>query len=145
MESQSKFRPDPKLKLMDQVREVLRYKHYAFRTEQTYCNWILRYIRFHGSTIHPRELTYRDVERFLSDLAVNQKVATSTQNQAFNALLFLYREVLDLPFEGKIQAVRSKKRVLSENVCKSIFFAGRGYKNYFVWLERPDKEGWRHG
>jgi len=126
MESQSKFRPDPKLKLMDQVREVLRYKHYAFRTEQTYCNWILRYIHFHGSTVHPRELTYRNVERFLSDLAVNQKVATSTQNQAFNALLFLYREVLDLPFEGKIQAVRSKRQpklptVLGKDEIKKFF------------------------
>ena len=126
MESQLKFRPNPELKLMDQVREVLRYHHYAFRTEQTYCNWILRYIRFHGSTVHPRELTYRDVERFLSDLAVNQKVATSTQNQAFNALLFLYREVLDLPFEGKIQAVRSKKQpklptVLGKGEVKNFF------------------------
>ena len=108
MESQTKFRPDPKLKLMDQVREVLRYNHYAFRTEQTYCQWILRFIRFYGGKTHPRELNHQHVERFLSDLAVKQKVAVSTQNQAFNALLFLYREALKIPLEGRVQAVRSK-------------------------------------
>ncbi len=109
MESQIKFRPDPKSKLMDQVREVLRYHHYAYRTEQTYCQWIVRYVRFFGSSVHPRDLTFRDVERFLSDLAVRGKVSASTQKQALNALVFLYREVLDLPLEGKIQPIRSKK------------------------------------
>ncbi len=109
MESQAKFRPNPDLKLMDQVREVLRYHHYAYRTEQTYCQWILRYIRFHGGNTHPRDLTFRDVERFLSDLAVRGEVAASTQRQALNALVFLYRNVLDLPLEGKIQPVRTKK------------------------------------
>ena len=63
MEGQTKFHPNPKLKLMDQVREVLRYHHYAYRTEQSYCNWILRYIRFYGNTIHPRNLEYIDVEK----------------------------------------------------------------------------------
>jgi len=109
MKSQSKFRPNPKLKLMAQVREVLRYHHYAYRTEQTYCQWILRYIRFYGGNTHPRELTYKNVERFLSDLAVRCEVSASTQSQALNALVFLYRHVLDLPFEGKIQPIRSKK------------------------------------
>jgi integron integrase len=110
MENKSKFCPDPKLKLMDQVREVLRYHHYAYRTEQTYCQWILRYIRFFGTKMHPRDLGVGDIERFLSDLAVNGKVSASTQRQALNALVFLYREVLDLPVDGKIQPVRSKRR-----------------------------------
>jgi hypothetical protein len=82
--------PNPKLKLMDQVREVLRIKHYAIRTEQAYCDWIKRYVHFHG--MRCREDLFpgaEKVELFLSDLAVNGHVAAATQNQAFNALLFL--------------------------------------------------------
>ena len=110
MERKPKFRPNPKLKLMDQVCEVLRYHHYAYRTEQTYCQWILRYIHFFGGKTHPAKLGYRDVERFLSHLAVKGKVSASTQRQALNALVFLYRQVLDIPLDGKIQPLRSKKR-----------------------------------
>jgi len=126
MESKPKFRPNPDLKLMDQVREVLRYHHYAYKTEQTYCHWIVRYIRFFGTAIHPRDLDSHDVERFLSDLAVNGKVASSTQRQALNALVFLYREVIDYPLEGKIQPVRSKRKhnvptVLSSDEIKKFF------------------------
>ncbi len=95
---------------MEQVREVLRYHHYAYRTEQTYCQWILRYIRFFGAQTHPRLLDFRDVERFLSDLTLKQEVAASTQRQALNALVFLYRNVLDMPLDGKIQPLRSKKK-----------------------------------
>ena len=90
MESQRKFRPDPKRKLMDQVREVLRYHHYAYRTEQTYCQWIRRYIHFTGGQTHPRELSAGNVERFLSGLEVNRHVSASTQRQARNAVVFLY-------------------------------------------------------
>jgi len=82
--------PNPKLKLMDQVREVMRLKHYSIRTEQCYCDWIRRYIRFHA--MRSREELFAatgKVEMFLSDLAVNGNVAASTQNQAFNARLFL--------------------------------------------------------
>mgnify|MGYP000120722844 CR=1 FL=1 len=126
MESQTKFRPDPKLKLMDQVREVLRYHHYAYSTEQTYCQWILRYLRFFENSTHPRDLTFRDVERFLSDLAVVGEVSASTQRQALNALVFLYREVLDLPLGGKIQPIRSKRQpklptVLGRSEIESFF------------------------
>ena len=109
MESQPKFRPDPKQKLMDQVKEVLRYHHYAYRTEQTYCQWILRYIRFFDKT-HPQNLNSKDIERFLSHLALKGEVSASTQRQALNALIFLYRAVLDIPLENKIQPARSKKR-----------------------------------
>src|SRR5438128_396975 len=101
--------PNPKLKLMDQVREVMRLKHYSIRTEQCYCDWIRRYIRFHA--MRSREELFAatgKVEMFLSDLAVNGNVAASTQNQAFNALLFLYREVLHHPLEN-VQAVRADR------------------------------------
>src|SRR5947207_72758 len=80
------FIPNPKLKLLDQVSEVMRFEHYSIRTETTYRDWIKRFIFFHGKR-HPREMGAFEVERFLSDLAVNRKVASSTQNQAFNALL----------------------------------------------------------
>ena len=99
--SKPKFKPNPSLRLMDQVREVLRYHHYAYRTEQSYCQWILRYIRFHGKT-HPKELGVQHVERFLSNLVTEGKVAASTQSQALNAIVFLYREVLHKPLDGEI-------------------------------------------
>jgi hypothetical protein len=76
------FIPNPKLKLLEQVSEVMRFKHYSFRTETTYREWIRRFILFHGKR-HPREMGAVEVERFLSDLAVTRKVAASTQNQAF--------------------------------------------------------------
>ena len=105
METKPKFRPNPKAKLMDQVREVLRYHHYAYRTEQTYCQWILRYIYHFGGKTHPKNLTANDVERFLSHLATEGKVAASTQRQALNALVFLYRDVLDLPLQEEIAPI----------------------------------------
>jgi len=114
MESQKKnkpkFRPNPGLKLMDQVREVLRYHHYAYRTEQTYCQWILRYIRHFGGKTHPNRLGAKDVERFLSHLATEGQVSASTQRQALNALVFLYRHVLDQPLATEIAPVRSKRQ-----------------------------------
>ena len=116
MESKIKFKPNPQLKLMDQVREVLRYHHYAYKTEQAYCQWILRFIRFFDKKIHPENLGASDVERFLSNLVVRGKVSASTQRQALNALVFLYREVLDQPLEGHIQPIRSKKRPLVPTV-----------------------------
>jgi integron integrase len=103
--------PNPKLKLMDQVKEVMRVKHYAIRTEQCYCDWIRRYVRFHNMQSRA-DLGGAEskIELFLSDLAVNGHVAASTQNQAFNALLFHYREVLHQPFEN-VQAVRADRPV----------------------------------
>ena len=103
-----RFVPNPKLKLLDQVSEVMRFKHYSLRTETTYRQWIKRYILFHGKR-HPREMGAPEVSRFLSDLAVRGRVAASTQNQAFNALLFLYREVLGQEF-GPLQDVDRAKR-----------------------------------
>jgi len=105
----SKFRPTS-IRLMDQVREVLRYHHYGRKTELAYVRWIKGYIYFHHKQ-HPKDMGKHEIEAYLSDLAVNQNVAVSTQNQAFNALLFLYKQVLDLPFTDDISAIRSKKRV----------------------------------
>jgi integron integrase len=113
MEGQKKktptFRPNPDLRLMDQVREVLRYYHYAYRTEQTYGHWILRYIHFFGGKTHPNRLGTQEVERFLSHLATADQISASTQRQALNALVFLYRDVLHQPLQHTIAPVRSKR------------------------------------
>jgi integron integrase len=96
--------PKPK-KLLEQVREVMRLRHYAYRTEETYIQWIKRYILFHHKR-HPREMGRDEIEAFLTDLAVNQQVAAATQNQALNAILFLYQKVLDIEITG-VNAVRA--------------------------------------
>ena len=110
METKPKFTPNPNLKLMDQVRQVLRYHHYAFNTEKTYCKWILRYIRYFGMHHHPRELGAKDVETFLSHLATSQKVSAATQRQALNAIIFLYKHVLHIEINDKIAPLRAKRR-----------------------------------
>ncbi|MFQ5708897.1 MAG: integron integrase [bacterium] len=110
MENQPKFRPDPDAKLMHQVREVLRYHHYSYRTEQTYCSWILRFVKFHGAKTHPRKMGKREIEAFLSHLATEGKVAASTQRQALNALIFLYQEVLDIALSEDIAPIKAKRR-----------------------------------
>ena len=86
-------------RLLDQVRERCRVKHYSLRTEKAYVHWIKRFILFHGKR-HPNEMGASEVEAFLSFLATRKNVAASTQNQALAAILFLYREVLgiDLPW-----------------------------------------------
>lgn len=109
MENKRKFTPNPKLRLMDQVREVLRYYHYAYRTEQSYCQWILRYIHFYEKKGHPKEPGARDVERFLSHLATQREVAAATQRQALNALVLLYRDVLLQPLDDSIAPIRAKR------------------------------------
>lgn len=73
MENKTKFTPNPKSKLMDQVRETLRYYHYAHSTEKTYCQWILRYVYFYDKKRHPKEMGGREVESFLSHLATHGK------------------------------------------------------------------------
>lgn len=95
-------------RLLDEVRARIRIKHYSIRTEQAYVHWIRRYILFHGKR-HPKELGADAVTQFLSHLAVDRKVAASTQNQAMNAVLFLYREVLDLELPWLDGVERAKK------------------------------------
>src|SRR5687767_2806296 len=105
-----KFRPNPGLTLMDQVREVLRYYHYAYRTEQTSGHWLLRDLHDCGGKPPPNRLGAKAVERILSHLATEGQVAASTQRQALNALVFLYRDVLHQPLESDIAPVRSKRQ-----------------------------------
>ncbi|MBM4071531.1 MAG: integron integrase [Planctomycetes bacterium] len=97
------------MKLLDQVRERVRVKHFSLRTEKAYVHWIERYIRFHGIR-HPAEMGTAEVEAFLTHLAVAGRVAASTQNQALAALLFLYQHVLDKEI-GQLNAVRAKRPV----------------------------------
>ena len=99
-------------RLLDQVRNVLRLHHYSIHTERSYLDWIKRYIHFHH--MHSREDLAggeRKIEAFLTDLAVRGKVAASTQNQAMNALVFLYRKVLAKPLDQAIDAVRAERKV----------------------------------
>src|SRR5438874_8521972 len=84
---------DKPKKLLEQVRDVMRLKHYSLRTERSYCDWIERFIRFHAMR-HPREMSEGEVSAFLTHLARDGQVAASTQNQALSAILFLYQQVL---------------------------------------------------
>ena len=97
-----------KPKLLDEIREVLRRKHYSLRTEEAYVDWVKRFILFHGKR-HPRELAEPEVAAFLTHLAVARGVAGATQNQALAALLFLYKEVLARPLEWVDGVERAQK------------------------------------
>lgn len=102
---------DDKPKLLDQVREQIRLRHYSIRTEAVYLEWVKRFIRFHKYR-HPQEMGAPEVEAFLSDLAVRRDVSASTQNQALSAILFLYKQVLqiELPWmDGVIRARRPQR------------------------------------
>lgn len=94
-------------KLLDRVREALRVRHYSLRTEEAYLRWIRQYILFFDRR-HPSELGAREVSAFVTHLATSRRVAASTQSQALSALLFLYREVLDVPIEWVDDVERAK-------------------------------------
>lgn len=93
---------------MDSIRRVLRTHHYSYRTEQTYLHWIKRFI-FHHNKRHPRDMGATEVGEFLSHLDNDRKVAAATQNQALNALNFLYTKVLAKPIGQLHGVVRAKK------------------------------------
>ncbi len=99
-----------KTSLLEEMRNLLRRYGYAYSTEQAYCDWVKRFVKYHD--IQSRDALFLDaeqkVEQFLTHLAVNKNVAPSTQNQAFNALVFLYSKVLNAPLEG-VSASRSRK------------------------------------
>jgi len=123
MDEPTTFQPTA-TRLMDQVRETLRFYHYAYNTEKSYVEWILKFIRFSGKK-HPRDMGKPEIERFLSHLAVNRNVAASTQNQALNAITFLYKKVLDMPMDLELRARRSTKgkrlpTVLSNSEAKAL-------------------------
>ncbi len=99
-----------KKKLLDVVRDKIRFKHYSLSTERTYLFWIKQYIVFHDKK-HPIDMGKKEIEEFLTYLATKKRVAPTTQNQAFSALLFLYREVLGIDMsEWNIQALRAQER-----------------------------------
>ena len=97
------------MKLLDQLREKCRLKHFSMSTEKSYASWVKRYIFFHNKK-HPSQMGSRDIELFLTHLAVVRNVSASTQNQALSALLFLYKDVLDIEIKG-VDAIRSKKPI----------------------------------
>jgi integron integrase len=125
------FVPNPKLKLLDQCREALRFWHYSYRTEQTYLGWIERYLRFCRTSSgwrHPRDCREEDIKAFLSHLASDRNVAASTQNQALNAVVFLYCEVLSIDLGDFADFVRAKRptrlpAVLTREECQRLFAA----------------------
>jgi integrase len=110
IENKDKFHPDQNLKLMDQVRQVLRSHHYSYRTEKTYCNWNVCFLKFYHFKIHPRDMGKKEIEVYLSHLTTHINVSAATQRQAMNSILFLYREVLQLPLDGEIAPAKSRRQ-----------------------------------
>jgi len=111
-------------KLLDRVRDRLRYKQYSLRTEQAYVHWIKRFIFFHGKR-HPEQMNGPEVEAFLTHLAKQERVAAATQDQALSALLFLYKEVLqkELPWLDGVERPKRPARlpvVLTENEVRAL-------------------------
>jgi len=112
-------------KLLDMVRDKIRFKHYSMSTEKTYVHWIKHYILFHNKK-HPIEMQKKEIEEYLTFLAVKKRVSPTTQNQAFNAILFLYKEVLGIDMsEWNIQALRAQERkhipvVLTKDEVKQV-------------------------
>jgi site-specific recombinase XerD len=99
-------------RLLDQLRERIRYCHYSLRTEQAYVFWVRRFIRFHGLR-HPRDMGGSEVEAFLTDLATRKHVSPSTHKQAPSSILFLYRQVLnvELPWMSAIGRPQPRRRL----------------------------------
>lgn len=125
-------------KFLDQVRIALRSRHYSRRTETTYVNWIRRFILFHDKR-HPGEMAEVEVNKFLTHLAVNEKVSASTQNQALSALLFLYRSVLDRQFGqlGDVIRARHSRRlpvVLTRDEVRAVLNALKGQQRLIAVL-----------
>ncbi len=125
--------PEPP-KLLDRLRRALRLRHYSPRTESCYVDWAERFIRYHGMR-HPRDMGAAEIEMFLTDLAVKGHVAASTQNQGFNALLFLYQQVLgnELPRLNAVRAKRPKRlpTVLSAEEVRQFLDAVDGGEGVF--------------
>ena len=123
---------EAKPKLLDQLREALRVRHYSLRTEQTYCLWVKRVIFFHHVR-HPAEMAEPEINAFLTYLAVKEKVSASTQNQALSALLFLYRHVFgrEIGELGEVIRARKTKRlpvVMTREEAKAVLSHLRGDK-----------------
>lgn len=99
-------------RLLDEVRDVMRLKHYSIHTERSYCDWIKRFVAYHKmSSRQDLKNGEKKIEQFLTYLAVETNIAPATQNQAMNALVFLYKKVLKIPLTEEINAVRAPKRI----------------------------------
>jgi integron integrase len=127
-----------KRRLLDSVRERLRVGHYSYRTEQQYVQWIKRFILFRDKR-HPAEMSAREVERFLTYLAVDRQVSASTQNQALSALLFLYRQVLgsELPWLDNVTRAKRPVRlpvVLTQEEVRSLLSSMHGPRRLMASL-----------
>lgn len=114
-----------KPRLLDRVRYTIRALHYSRKTEQSYCYWIRFYIRFHRNQ-HPARLNHRHVSQFLTFLAVRRNVSAATQNQAFNAIMFLYNRVLEQPLQQIEDVIRAKRNrrlpaILARSEIRAIF------------------------
>jgi integron integrase len=128
-------------KLLDDVRQVMRVNHYSIHTERIYIEWIKQYVKFHKMNDRIELLVNPEtkVEEFLSYLAIQRKVAVSTQNQAMNALVFLFKRVLEAPLEKTVNAIRSTKNrkipvVLTQNEVKEIITLLEGKPQLVVKL-----------
>ena len=97
-------------RVLDQVRERIRYLHYSIRTEEAYVHWVRAFIRWHGLR-HPRDLGAPEVVAFLTYISAERHVSSSTHNQALSALLFLYREVLDVQLPWIVEINRPSRPV----------------------------------
>ncbi len=127
-----------KPKLLDQLRDVIRLKHYSIRTETAYTQWVKRFVLFHNKR-HPQEMGRLEVEQFLTDLAVNKKVASATQNQALNAIVFFYREVMQREvglLEGVVRAKRPERipLVFSRDEIEKVFDQLEGLNHLMAGL-----------
>ena len=107
-QSYQQFSTGRKPKLLEQLRQALRSRHYSRRTEQTYCQWVKRFIYFH-KVRHPAEMGEPEINAFLTHLAVKERVSASTQNQALSAILFLYRYVLKRKIGDLGEVIRARK------------------------------------
>jgi len=127
-----------KPRLIDQTRNVLRLFHYSIRTEETYIQWIKRFIFFHNKR-HPKDMGEKEVRSFLTHLAVDKHVSASTQNQALSAILFLYKRVLEIELEWIDDVVRAKRPkylpvVLSRDEVKKLLNVMSGTNGLIVKL-----------
>ena len=117
---------------------MIRRRHYSIRTEKSYVSWIKRFILFHNKR-HPKDLGPREIEEYLTHLAENRRVSASTQNQAFNAILFLYEQVLRVDADFEINAVRAKRpqrmpSVLTRSEANQVIEAMSGPEGLVVRL-----------
>jgi len=118
MVDNSQFKPNPDLKLMDQVRQVLRHFNYSYNTEKIYCGWIIKYIKFFNTQSYSSDMDGKEIEIFLNHLATDKRVSSATQKQALNSLFFLYQKVLFKGIPDTSDLIRPKKTSKLPTVLK---------------------------